>query len=536
MAEHQLPPLDGIAGLKQNWKSDIVSGFSVFLIALPLCLGIALASGVPPLSGITAAVVGGLLVSMISGCRVAINGPAAGLIVVILSAVDTLGGGDKILGYRCALAAIVVAGLVQIVMGLTKAGKLSSFFPASAVHGLLASIGIIIIAKQSYVMLGEKAIGHSALEQLYHLPGAIEGTNPEVAIIGLATLAVVVLLPMIPGLKRLPAPLVGVLLGMGLGYFYDLEHEHTYLAFVNHSYHLGPDFLVTLPGNVLNGIVTPDWSKVGQLIFWKAVMMIAVIASLESLLSASAIDKLDPYQRKSDLNKDLTAMGVGTAVSGMLGGLPMIAEIVRSSANVNAGAKTRWSNFFHGAFLLTFVCLAPGLIHHIPLSSLAAILCVTGFRLASPKEFKKVYHLGSDQFTIFVTTIIITLSTDLLVGILSGIAIKLFIHMRRGVSVKQLVKSDVEINNESEWTEVHLKGAAVFTNLLGLRSKLEELPKGLRIHVNLQETKVVDHSVLEYLEHFQHDYVHAGGSVHLEGLEQHKSMSDHSLSAKTLVR
>lgn len=184
MAQTKELPLDGIAGLKQNWKTDLLSGFSVFLVALPLCLGIALASGVPPLSGIIAAVIGGILVSMISGCHVTINGPAAGLIVVILSAVESLGGGDKMLGYRCTLAAIVIAGIIQVVMGLTKAGKLSSFFPASAVHGLLASIGIIIIAKQSYVMLGEKPVGHSALEQLYHLPGAIEGTNPEVAIIG----------------------------------------------------------------------------------------------------------------------------------------------------------------------------------------------------------------------------------------------------------------------------------------------------------------------------------------------------------------
>jgi MFS superfamily sulfate permease-like transporter len=536
MAQTKELPLDGIAGLKQNWKTDLLSGFSVFLIALPLCLGIALASGVPPLSGIIAAVLGGILVSLISGCHVTINGPAAGLIVVILSAVESLGGGDKMLGYRCTLAAIVIAGIIQVVMGLTKAGKLSSFFPASAVHGLLASIGIIIIAKQSYVMLGEKPVGHSALEQLYHLPGAIEGTNPEVAIIGLATLAVVILLPLLPGLKRLPAPLIGVLLGIGLGYFFDLEHEHTYLAFVNHSYHLGPDFLVTLPGNVIKGLITPDWSKCGELIFWKAVMMIAIIASLETLLSASAVDKLDPYQRKSNFNKDLTAMGIGTAVSGMLGGLPMIAEIVRSSANVNAGAKTRWSNFFHGLLMLCFVCLAPGLIHRIPLSSLAAILCITGFRLASPREFKKVYRLGSDQFTIFFTAIIITLSTDLLIGILSGIAIKLFIHLHRGVTLKQLIRAEVEINDDCGWTEVHLTGAAVFTNLLALRNKLEQLPKGLHIHVNLQETKVVDHSVLEYLEHFQHDYVHEGGAVLLEGLEQHQSMSDHSLSTKTAIR
>lgn len=527
-------PLDGLAGLKQNWKTDIMSGFLIFLIALPLCLGIALASGVPPLAGIIAAVVGGLVVSLTSGSYVTINGPAAGLIVVILGAVESLGGADKMAGYKLTLAAIVVAGIFQVILGLTKAGKLSSFFPSSAVHGLLASIGIIIIAKQSYFVLGEAPPKGNALQQLAAFPSSITGSNPEIALIGLLTLALLIVFPLVPRLKSLPAPLFGVILGMILGDYFDLGHEHVYLAFVNHEYHVGPNFLVTLPGSFLDGLVHPDWSRIGETVFWKAVATITIIASLETLLSAAAVDKLDPVQRKSDLNRDLAAVGLGTAVSGMLGGLPMIAEIVRSSANVNAGAKTRWANFFHGLFMLSFVCLAPGLIHHIPLASLAAILCYTGFRLASPKEFKKTYQLGGDQFAVFVTTVIVTLATDLLIGIASGVAVEFLLHLLSGkASAGQLFRCDADVTVEATQATVNLRGPVAFTNLLQLKQKLDAIPNGLDVKVDLDATTLVDHSAMEVLQHFRHDYHRTGGQVELVGLESHKPKSEHPLAART---
>ena len=524
-------PEDGLEGLKANWKTDLMSGFLIFLIALPLSLGIALASGVPPLSGIIAAVVGGLVVSMTSGSYVTINGPAAGLIVVILGAVNSLGGGIE--GYRITLAAITIAGILQVIAGITRAGKLSTFFPSSAVHGLLASIGIIIIAKQSYIMLGIKPAGKTALQQLANLPGSIGSANPELATIGLLTLATVVLMPKIKPLRRFPAPLVGVILGMCLATYFDLSHEHTYLAFQNHQYKLGPDALVTLPGNLLEGIVHPDWSRLGDPVFWKAVAMIFIIASLETLLSAAAVDKLDPYHRKADLNRDLTAIGIGTAISGWLGGLPMIAEIVRSSANINNGAKTRWANFFHGVFMLTFVCLASGMIHRIPLASLAAILVFTGFRLASPKEFQKTMAIGSDQMLIFVTTIAVTLGTDLLIGILSGVLVKLLLHLIRGNSPGQLLRCNMDVVVDNNEAVCNVNGTVAFTNLLHLKEKLEAMPAGMDVKIDLRRTRLVDHSAMEFLEGFQHDYERSGGRVSLEGLEGHRSQSAHPLAART---
>jgi MFS superfamily sulfate permease-like transporter len=526
-------PSDGIEGLKQNWRGDLMSGFLIFLIALPLSLGISLASGVPPLSGIIAAVVGGLVVSMTSGSYVTINGPAAGLIVVILTAVNSLGGGIE--GYRLTLAAIMIAGILQIIAGVTKAGKLSTFFPSSAVHGLLASIGIIIIAKQSYFMIGLKPPkeAKTAIQQLAALPENIPHLNPELALIGILTMAVLIIMPRIKPLKRFPAPLVGVVLGMCLATYFDLSHEHTYLGFQNLEYKLGPDALVTLPGNLAEGIVHPDWSRIGDPVFWKAVMMIFIIASLETLLSAAAVDKLDPYHRKANLNRDLTAIGIGTTVSGWLGGLPMIAEIVRSSANINNGAKTRWANFFHGLFMLTFVVFASGMIHRIPVASLAAILVFTGFRLASPKEFKKTWEIGRDQMLIFVTTIVVTLGTDLLIGIMSGVVVKLVLHLIRGNSPGQLLKCNMDVKVMENEAHLAVNGALAFTNLIFMKQKLDALPTGLDVKIDLSQTKLVDHSAMEFLEHFQHDYERTGGHVSLVGLEGHRSASAHPLAART---
>jgi len=510
------PPLTGLPGLKQNWLSDLLAGILVFLIALPLCLGISLASGVPPMAGIIAAVVGGLVVSRISGTYVTINGPAAGLIVVILAAVESLGGNNAWAGYRLTLAAIVVTGLIQIAFGLLRAGRLSSFFPAPAVHGLLSSIGIVIMVKQFYVMMGLKALHKGVIPMVLDVPAALRTINPELAIIGVATLSVMLVTPRL--VPRIPAALVAVLVGTALGVYFDLEHQHTYLWYANHQYTIGPDSLVTLPGRFVDGLVFPDFSAFFTYKFFMAVLSISLIASLETLLSAAAVDKLDPYQRKADLNRDLTAIGVGTTLSGLLGGLPMIAEIVRSSANVNNGARTGWANFFHGALMLGFVALAPGLIHHIPLASLAALLVYTGYRLASPKEFVKTWKVGPEQLAIFLVTIAMTLATDLLVGILSGvIANLLFQLLVRRVPVGELVKSRYTVQPGGHEVRVTVQGSALFSNLMGLQAGLASVPQGLDLVVDLSQTWVVDHTVMEYLQHFGHDYLHSGGHFSLSG-------------------
>jgi MFS superfamily sulfate permease-like transporter len=537
-------PKTGLAGLKENWRSDLLSGFLVFLIALPLCLGISMASGFPPSAGIITAIIGGMLVSRISGSFVTINGPAAGLIVVVLGAVQELGEGDAMAGYRYALAAIVVASALQVLMGVFKAGRLSSFFPASVIHGMLAAIGIIIMAKQINVVLGttpEK--GSSLFSTIAQIPHSIMNLNPDIAVIGISGLVILIIWSMIknPTLKMIPAPLIVVLVGMGLARYFDLEHQHMYLFLPDahflphHEATVGPAFLVAISDNFMSSFYFPDFSKFATVEFWEAVVSICLVGSLESLLSAMAVDKLDPYKRHSNLDRDLTAVGAGNLIAGLIGGLPMIAEIVRSSANVNNGAKTGWANFFHGAFLFLFVAFFPRLIHSIPLASLAALLVFTGFRLASPKEFAKVMGVGKEQLFMFVVTIIGVLATDLLVGVAIGIVAKFAIHMLRGVRVNNLFKIHFVIEQQDASTVVvSIVGAAIFSNFMSLKTALANLDNGKTIIFQMNNTYLLDHTVMEFLHDFQHNYEGHGGKCVFLGMESHDTYSRHPLSARRM--
>ncbi len=536
-----IPPKTGFAGLAENWRSDLLSGFLVFLIALPLCLGIAMASGFPPMSGIITAIVGGLLVSRISGSFVTINGPAAGLIVVILDAVQSLGQGDPMAGYRYTLAAIVVASVLQVLLGVFKAGKLSAFFPASVVHGMLAAIGIIIMVKQVHTLLGVKPEAKSLFGAIAEIPHSIVTMNPEVSVIGLLGLGLLIVWALIKNktLKMVPAPILVVLLGLALGQVFDLDHVHKYLflpdaeILPHHEFTVGPSFLVAVPENFFAGFYFPDFSKIASYEFWMAVVTIWLVGSLESLLSAAAVDKLDPYKRDSNLNRDLAAVGSGNIICGLIGGLPMIAEIVRSSANVNNGAKTGWANFFHGTFLLIFVALFPKLIHEIPLSSLAALLVFTGFRLASPKEFAKTLEVGIDNFSVFVITIIGVLATDLLIGVAIGIAAELIIHLARGLKLGNVFSIAYHVNQTNADTyHIAVSGAAVFSNFISLKSLLADFPKQKQVFFDLSEADLIDHTVMEFIHHFAEEYKHAGGHCEIVGLDNHESFSDHHLAAR----
>ncbi|MBS4050026.1 MAG: SulP family inorganic anion transporter [Methylomonas sp.] len=534
-------PKTGLAGLAENWRSDLLSGFLVFLIALPLCLGIAMASGFPPMAGIISAIIGGLVVSRISGSYVTINGPAAGLIVVILDAVQSLGHGDAMAGYRYTLAAIVVASVLQVLLGVCKAGKLSAFFPSSVVHGMLAAIGIIIMAKQIHTLLGVKPEAKSLLGTIAEIPHSLIEMNPEVCIIGLCGLGLLIAWALIknPVLKMVPAPILVVLLGLALGQYFDLDHIHKYLflpdakMLPHHEFSIGPAFLVAVPENFLSGFYFPDFSLIASYEFWLAVVTIWLVGSLESLLSAAAVDKLDPYKRDSNLNRDLAAVGVGNIVAGLIGGLPMIAEIVRSSANINNGAKTGWANFFHGAFLLIFVALFPRLIHEIPLSSLAALLVFTGFRLASPKEFAKTLAVGLDNFAVFVITIIGVLATDLLIGVAIGIVAELLIHLARGLKPNHIFSIAYHVDRTAADTyHIAVSGSAVFSNFISLKSLLADFPKQKKVYFDLSEAELIDHTVMEFIHHFTEEYNHAGGQCEIVGLDGHETFSDHHLAAR----
>ncbi|OQK15271.1 sulfate transporter [Methyloprofundus sedimenti] len=538
MKKFSILPKTGLEGLKENWRSDLQAGFLVFLIALPLCLGISVASGFPPSAGIITAIVGGLIVSYTNGSHIVINGPGAGLIVVMLSAVQSLSDGDMLSGYRYTLAAIMIAGLIQVVMGLYKAGEFSSFFPAAVVQGMLSAMGIIIIGKQSHVMLGAAPEPGSLLSTLMQIPNSIMNPSPEIAIIGLSGLAILIVWPFLKQTKlgKVPAPILVLLVGMGLGQFFGLQYEHFHFENVDmHKHLIEPQFLVAIPENFIDFFYFPDFSKILTFEFWAVVISICLVASLESLLSATAAEKLDPYKRPTNLDRDLSGVGIGNVISGMLGGLPMIAELVRSSANVEYGAKTSWSNFFHGLILLVFVVLFPKIIHSIPLASLAALLVYTGYRLASPKSFQHVLDIGIEQLLLFVITIMGVLATNLLAGVLIGVGVKLLIHLSRGVWWNNMFKIHFTIQQkDSDTLVIKIIGSALFSNFIPLKKALNNLDQGKTLIFDFSEGYLIDHTVLIFIDEFSTHYTREGGICSQVGHALEK-FSDHDLAARLMT-
>ncbi|TKD01647.1 SulP family inorganic anion transporter [Polyangium fumosum] len=517
-------------------RNDLVAGFLVFLIALPLCLGIAMASGFPPVAGIITAVIGGVVATWIGSAALTIKGPAAGLIVIALGAVTELGSGNGSVGYRRALATIVVAAVLQIGFALARAGALGDFFPSSVVHGMLAAIGIIICSKQIHVALGVTPEAKEPLHLLFEIPRSVGRLNPEIAIIGGVSLAILFAFPVLAKrfsfLKKIPAPLFVLAVAVPLAHAFDLEHEHTYTFSINHhDYKIGPNFLVNLPGNVLAAVTTPDFSAVLSGTSLKYIVMFALVGSIESLLSAKAVDALDPEKRRSDLDKDLLATGVGNLVAGLIGGLPMISEIVRSSANIGYGARSRLSNFFHGLFLLLFVAFLPGLIHRIPLAALAAMLIYTGTRLASLHEFVKTFRIGREQLLVFVSTTIVTIATDLLVGVAAGIVIKMVVHVVNGAPIKSLFRPDIEERSVGERVVLRIRHAAVFSNYLSIKGRLAK-HEAKHVVVDFDHARLVDHTVMEKLHELRGEFERSGRTLELIGLDRHRSLSEHPLAAR----
>lgn len=517
-------PKDGLAGLQENFSTDIVSGFIVFLLALPLSLGIAKASDFPPLMGLVSAIIGGILVSFLAGSRLTIKGPAAGLIVIVVGAVSDFGGGET--GWHLALGAMVVAGIIQILFGVFKFGKLVDFFPLSAVHGMLAAIGMIIILKQIPVLLDvdpTMAKGKDPFELLASLPEFFSHLDPKATAIGVVSFLVMMFWNDVAKgfLKKIPAPLIVLLIAIPAELAMDFQHTE-------------PSYALVHIGNLLENIkINVDFSGMQQMgLFIKYVVMFALVGSLESLLTVKAIDMMDPYKRKSNANKDLIAIGIGNTLSAVLGGLPMISEVARSSANVNNGAKTRWANFFHGFFILVFVLLAAPLIELIPNTALAAMLISVGIKLAHPKEFIHIFEIGKEQLAIFLVTIFFTLYEDLLVGIAAGILLKIIIHIANGAPLSNLFKVPATVSFNDGTYLVEVDKCAIFSNYLGLKSKLEAIPSGQHIVLNFNSTCLVDHSVMESIHHFEHDYQEHGGIFEIVGLEEHEPLSKHKLSAR----
>jgi MFS superfamily sulfate permease-like transporter len=503
--------------------SDIKSGFLVFLIALPLCLGIASASGFPPVSGLITAIVGGLMVSWLGGSGLTIKGPAAGLIVIALGAVTELGQGDMVMGYQRALAVGMVASVCQFLFAKFKMASLGIAMSKSVVHGMLAAIGLIIIAKQVHVGLGVVPHGGETIELLEEIPHSIMAANLPVSFICAISLLILFLWPKIPfaALRNTPPQLIVLLVTIPLA---------VSLGVTN------PAYFVNLPDNLIDGFAFPDFSVVMSLVSIKYIVMFALVGSIESTLSVVAVDAMVKNQSRSDLNKDLLGVSVGNFLSSMLGGLPMISEIVRSKANVDANARSHRSNFFHGLFILLFVVAVPGLLKMIPMAALAAMLILTGSRLASLKEFLHVRSIGMDQFFLFLSTFLITIFTDLLIGVASGLMLKIIFHIIRGSTFKSLFGVEIEKEVRNGHVVLKIKGDAAFPSLLKLNNAVNLLsPEEVKTMViDLSDASLIDHTFLNGLQTIIKDYVNPRDAI--IGIEGFKSLSAHPEATHISIR
>ncbi|MEZ7856187.1 MAG: SulP family inorganic anion transporter, partial [Polaribacter sp.] len=495
---------------------NLFSGFVVSLIALPLGLGLALASGAPPISGIIAAIVGGIVVSLIGGSKVTITGPGNGLVVVILSAITVLGNGDMYQGYLYTLAAIVISGILLIILGFLRMGALGDFFPSSAIQGMLAAIGIGIFAKQIHVMLGNLDAKGSIVQLLVQIPEGIfnfvKTDNSSMfyaGLIGVISLLIMVFYSKIRNryFQLIPAPMWIVVLSVGLYYYFDV--------FSATEYPIDKNLLIALPNDILSNFAFPDFGKVYQLEFISAVISITLIASIESLLSIKAVDKLDPLKRRSNVNKDIRALGLATVISGFLGGLNVVTVIARSSVNVNNKGSNRSANFFHALFLVAFILLFATELRKIPLSALAAILVFTGYKLAAPENLKKVFNIGSEQLLIFIATLLVTISTSLITGILVGIIITFIIHVIINKNVllfiKNILKPNVLMFTEDGKYYVSVKNFSSFLNYTKLKSKLDQIPETEEAIVDFTLCDFVDHSVMENMNNYSETFERKGG-------------------------
>lgn len=538
-------PADGIEGLKQNFSKDALSGFLVFLLALPLSLGIAKASDFPAIFGLVTAIIGGVVVSIFAGSRLTIKGPAAGLIAICGGAIAAFGGAD--IGWHLALGAIVVAGIIQILFGIFKLGKLADFFPGAAIHGMLAAIGIIIMSKQIHSILGidpKFLKGKEPLELIAMIPESIMHENAHIAEIGITCLLIMIGLSFVKHnkIKKIPAPLVVLIIAIPMGLWLHVKTEGAISNFA--LVKIGSIFEAFTNGSVMKGdfisrgVLNADFSAltthIGEFIMY--VILFALIGSLESLLTAKAIDGLDPYKRKSNYNKDLIAVGAGNTLTGLLGGLPMISEVARSSANVSNGGVTRWANFFHGLFLLLAVLVAVPVIEMIPNAALAAMLTFVGFKLAHPKEFVHMWHVGKEQFAIFTITVIVTLSTDLLVGVGTGIILEIIINLVNGTSAKDLFKSNISINAVSENdVTMTVNSGLVFSNVLGFKKAFATLPKGKNVTVDVSKSSIVDHTSILALNGLVYDYKYEGGTIKVVGFDNHTQLG-HAPTSTRLIK
>ncbi|NVO86014.1 SulP family inorganic anion transporter [Hymenobacter terrestris] len=502
---------------------DLPAGLVVFLVALPLCLGISLASGAPLLSGVIAGIVGGIVVSWLSGSALSVSGPAAGLTAIIVAAIATLGS------FEAVLAATVLAGILQIVLGIARAGIIGLYFPTSVIRGMLAAIGLILILKQIPHFLGvdadyfadfsfSQADGRNTFTEIGN---AIENLRPGSALVGLICLIILlvwdkVISKRLKAARLVPGALVVVVAAVAL--------NEAFRA-------LAPDLLIKSehlvrlpPINSLQDaaglITTPDWAAFTRPETYTVAFTIAIVASLETLLSVEAVDKLDPLKRTTPTNREMMAQGVGNMVSGLLGGLPMTAVIVRSSANVNSGGRTRMSAFFHGVLLLVSLLFLAPLLNRIPLSALAAILLIIGYKLTNPSLYRTQWKLGWQQFLPFIVTITAIMFTDLLKGVVLGLVVGVFYILKANYDSAYYLSKPTEEGADNGPIVLRLSAQLSFLNKASIIKVLEELPLNSSVIIDGSSSVFIDYDVLEAIENFRQGAPDRGIQVELRDIPQ----------------
>ena len=484
-------------------KNDLPASIVVFFVALPLCLGIALASGAPLFSGLIEGIVGGILVGALSNSQIGVSGPAAGLAAIVLTAIGTLGGFENF------LVAVVLGGIIQIIFSILKAGVIAYYFPSSVIKGMLTGIGIIIILKQIPHFFGydEDPEGDFSFFQVdgentfSEILNAINLISPGATLIAVIALAILILWDQVLSkrskvFKLIQGPLVAVV--VGILYFVFTEG--------NEQLAISSEHLVSVPipesmESFKNLLRFPNFGVIGNPEIWITAFTIALVASLETLLCVEATDKLDPYKRTTPTNRELLAQGIGNSVSGLLGGLPVTQVIVRSSANIQSGGRTKASAIIHGFFLLISVVLIPRLLNMIPLSVLAAILFIVGYKLAKPGLFKKMYHLGWKQFVPFVVTVVGIVFTDLLVGIGLGLGVGIIVILIKSYLNSHFLHIE-DKSNGAHKIKMTLAEEVTFFNKGAILKELDSLPENSYLELDVRKTRYLDNDIIEILEDF----------------------------------
>ena len=505
---------------------DAPAGLVVFLVALPLCLGISLASGAPLLAGVVSGIVGGVLVSLLSGSAVSVSGPAAGLTVVMLSAISSLGS------FQAVLAATVVAGAMQLLLGVVRAGIIALYFPAAVIRGMLAAIGIILILKQLPHFLGAdsdffedmKFKQFNGLNTFSAIGAAVRALSPGSVLVGVVSLGLMLLWNTAPVRRQswarlVPGALVAVLAALTVNQL---------LKNLAPDWQVRPEHLVKLPivtslGQLAGEMIFPDFSVLRNPTTYGVAFTIAIVASLETLLSVEAVDNLDPQKRHTPPNRELLAQGAGNLVSGLLGGLPLTAVIVRSSANIAAGGQSRMSAFIHGLLLLVSLLFLGSVLNLIPLSALAAVLLMVGFKLTTPALYRSQWRLGREQFVPFIITIVAVLFTDLLKGVSIGLVLGFFFILRDNAKAGSYLRLDATGADEGdEPGQLHLRlpEHVSFLNKASIVTTLEQLPTGSRVILDGTRSDVIDHDVLEAIEAFRQAAPARGIELELRGIRQ----------------